>query len=202
MPQADDNDDYTVDREGGKEWTDPSNLLGRLAEGYEWMGSATRRRRTRMDKIFYKKKFGDPPTGVIPLGPDKKWKVKGIEGKGFKDFHKRIMLNKEHEQVSAVMPAAMPAAMPGKGQNSSELNQALKVQGRAEGIGTVAKVVNESALQASERTAASESGGATVVNAPSNSTQINNESTQMMIAAPKAIVRGDSNLEGTSLRPA
>jgi hypothetical protein len=76
----------------------------------------------------------------------------------------------------------------------------LGVQEPAEGVGTVAKVVEESALQASERTAAAESGGTTVVNAPSNSTHINNESTQTMIAAPRAIIRGQGNIEGAGLQ--
>jgi len=59
--------------------------------------------------------------------------------------------------------------------------------------------MKESQLQASERTASAESGGATVVNAASNSTQNNYESTQMMIAAQQAIIKGQGNIEGAGL---
>jgi hypothetical protein len=64
--------------------------------------------------------------------------------------------------------------------------------------------MKESQLQASETAAAAAApqGSATVINAPSSSTQINNASGQTMIAAPKAITRGDNALEGMALQPA
>jgi hypothetical protein len=62
--------------------------------------------------------------------------------------------------------------------------------------------MKESQLQASEQAAAAaapQGGGATVVNAPS--TQVNNVSGQTMIAAPKAIIRGESVLESAAFQP-
>ena len=87
-----------------------------------------------------------------------------------------------------------------KPPEGTKVDKNLKVQDPAEGVGIVAKVVEESALQASERTAAAGSAGETIVNAPSNSTQITNASTQTMIAAPRAITRGQGNIEGAGLQ--
>ena len=112
------------------------------------------------------------------------------------DDEKAIELDPRLKKRSILSAARRKANMKAKVAH----NKNLGVQEPAEGVGTVAKVVEESALQASERTAASESGGTTVVNAPSNSTHINNESTQTMIAAPRAITRGQGNIEGAGLQ--